>query len=61
MRLRRMKPFTPPHTSHTKDTRAHQKARRRRRKQGDSVTSTIWGMGLLTSQIRIMTMSSFPP
>ena len=41
MRLSRMKPLTPPATSHTKDTRAHQKARRRKRKQGDSVTSTI--------------------
>ena len=41
MRLRRMNPFTPPQISHKKDTNAHQNARRRRKKAGQSVSSTI--------------------
>ena len=41
IRLSRMNPFTPPATSHKKDTSAHQKALRRKKKAGESVTSTI--------------------
>ena len=41
MRLSRMNPFTPPATSHKKETSAHQNALRRKKKAGESVTSTI--------------------
>ena len=41
IRLSRMKPFTPPQTSHKNATSAHQKTLRRRKNAGTSVTSTI--------------------